>query len=98
MKERFNIQTWIKLPKHCWPKDGSWNKFDRPCVLLRINLYGHPLAGLLWELFSTEVLLSLGFEKVKGWECLFVNRKWQVFISVYVDDYKIAGKAEIFLK
>ena len=37
------------------------------------NLYGHPLAGLLWERQFEEVLLGLGWEKVPNWECLFVH-------------------------
>ena len=26
-----------------------------------------------------------------GWECLFVHRKKKLFLSVYVDDFKMAG-------
>ena len=61
------------------------------CPLL-LNLYGHPLAGLLWELYQEEILLKAGFEKVKSWECLYVHREKQLFLSAYVDDYKMAGK------
>ena len=38
---------WIRLPKHKWPK--SWSSTEDPVVPLERNLYGHPLAGLLWE-------------------------------------------------
>ena len=38
---------WIRLPNHKWPK--SWSSMEDPVVLLERNLYGHPLAGLLWE-------------------------------------------------
>ena len=31
------------------------------------NVYGHPLAGLLWERQFEEVLLELGWEKVANW-------------------------------
>ena len=37
----------IRLPKHKWPK--SWSSVEDPVVPLERNLYGHPLAGLLWE-------------------------------------------------
>ena len=37
--------------------------------------------------------MQAGFEKVKTWECLYVHRKDQLFMSAYVDDYKMAGKA-----
>ena len=38
---------WIHPPKHKWPK--SWSSMEHPVVLLERSLYGHPLAGLLWE-------------------------------------------------
>ena len=38
---------WIRLPRHKWPK--SWSSMKHPVVPLQRNLYGHPLAGLLWE-------------------------------------------------
>ena len=38
---------WIRLPRHKWPK--SWSSMEDPVVPLERNLYGHLLAGLLWE-------------------------------------------------
>ena len=64
---------WMRLPKHKWPKSRS-NSED-PVVPLERNLYGHPLAGLLWEQQSEKVLLKYGWEKVPKWECLFANRE-----------------------
>ena len=84
---------WIRLPKHKWPK--SWSSMEGPVVPLERNLYGHPLAGLLWERQFEKVLLEHGWEKVLlNWECLFVNRARELFLSVYVDDVKVAGKTE----
>ena len=37
---------WIRLPRHKWPK--SLSSMEDPVVPLERNLYGHPLAGLLW--------------------------------------------------
>ena len=39
--------VWIRHPKHKWPK--SWEYIEDPVVPLERKLYGHPLAGLLWE-------------------------------------------------
>ena len=50
--------VWVRLLRHKWPK--SWSSM----VLLERNLYGHPLAGLLWERPFEEVLLERGWEKV----------------------------------
>ena len=38
---------WIRLPRHKWPK--SWFSMEDPVVPIERNLYGHPLAGLLWK-------------------------------------------------
>ena len=65
---------------------------EDPVVLLERNLYGHPLAGLLWERQFEKVLLKHGWDKIRNWECLFVHREKGLFFSVYVDDIKLAGK------
>ena len=39
-----------------------------------------------------KVLLQHGWENVPNWECLFVHRQKGLFLSVYVDDIKSAGK------
>ena len=78
--------VWIRLPRHKWPK--SWSIMEDPVVPLERNLYGHPLAGLLWERQFEKILLKHGWEKVPNWECLFVHREKRLFLSVYVDDIK----------
>ena len=65
---------------------------EDPVVPLERNLYGHPLAGLLWERQFEKVLLQHGWEKIPNWEYLFVHREKGLFLSVYVDDIKLAGK------
>ena len=81
---------WIRLPRHKWPK--SWSSMEDPVVPLERNLYGHPLAGLLWERQFEKVLLKHGWEKIPNWECLFFHREKGLFLSVYVDDIKIGWK------
>ena len=83
---------WIRLPRHKWPK--SWSKMEYPVVPLERNLYGHPLAGLLWERQFEKILLKHGWEKIPNCECLFVHREIGLFLSVYVDDIKLAGKKQ----
>ena len=56
--------------------------------------YGHPLAGLLRERQFEKILLKYGWEKVSSCECLFVHRDKGLFLSVYVDDIKLAGKKQ----
>ena len=67
---------------------------EDPVVPLERNLYGHPVAGLLWRGQFEKILLKYGWEKVSNWECLFVHREKGLFLSVYVDDIKLAGKKQ----
>ena len=83
---------WIRLPRHKWSK--SWSSMEDPVVPLERNLYGHPLTGLLWERKFEKILLKHGWEKIPNWECLFVHREKGLFLSVYVDDIKLAGKKQ----
>ena len=41
-----------------------------------------------------DILLEHYCEKVQNWECLFVNWEKELFLSVYVDDIKLAGKKQ----
>ena len=47
------VDTWVALPRNRWPKDANgkvlWDDIDTPYVPLKRNLYGHKLAGLLWQ-------------------------------------------------
>ena len=83
---------WIRLPRHKWFK--SWSSMEDPVVPLERNLYGHLLAGLLWERQFENILLKHGWEKIPNWECLFVHREKGLYLSVYVDDIKLAGKKQ----
>ena len=55
---------WIRPPRHKWPK--SWSSMEDPVVPLERNLYGHPMAGLLWERQFEKILLQHGWEKVSN--------------------------------
>ena len=83
---------WIRLPRHKWPK--SWSSMEDTVVPLNRNLFGHPLAGLLWERQFEKILLKYGWEKVSNCECLFVHSEKGLFLSVYVDDIKLAGRKQ----
>ena len=69
---------WIHIPRHKRPK--SWSSMEDPVVLLERNLYGHPLAGLLWERQFEKV--PYGWEKIPNWECFFVHREKGSFFCV----------------
>ena len=87
---------WIRLPRHKWPK--SWSSMEDPVVPLERNLYGHPLAGLLWEREFEKILLKHGWENIPNWESLFVHREKGLFLSVYVDDIKWLERNKILIR
>ena len=51
---------------------------------------------ILWQDYcgkgNLRILLKHGWEKIPNWECLFVHREKGFFLSVYVDDIKLAGR------
>ena len=51
---------WIRLPRHMCPK-------TRQDIPLERNLYGHPLAALLWDTQFEKVLLGNGLETETRW-------------------------------
>ena len=66
--------VWIRLPRHKRPK--SWANIEDLMVPIERKLYGHPVAGLLWERQSEEVFLKHGWEKYQvGTVCLFIEYK-----------------------
>ena len=64
---------------------------EDPVVPLERNLYGHPLAGLLWER-QFEMGTLLGKSLKLG--MFFVNRAKGLISSLYVYDIKMAGRTE----
>ena len=48
----------------------------------------------VWERQFEKALLEPGWDKVPNWECFFVSRERGLFLSVYVDDLKQAGKKQ----
>ena len=74
---------WIRLPRHKWPK--SWVQYGRPSrsSWTKRNLYGHPLAGLLWEKQLEKIQLKHGWEKSFQLRML-IRTSWKRIIIVCV--------------
>ena len=74
---------WIRLPRHKWPK--SWSSMEDPVDPLERNLYGHLLAGLLWERRFQRVLLQHGWEKVsKLGMSLYIVKKDYSYLCMWM--------------
>ena len=86
--------TWILLPPDQWP--ASWAGRRKPVCRLRVALYGHPDAGTGWEHRCDKSLKSVGFVNVGGgcWPSCYYHRDLALLLSVYVDDFKMAGPTQ----
>ena len=82
----------IGLSRHL--DSSTTTQMAKIMVQYRRPSHGHPLAGLLWDRQFEKILLKYAWEKVSNWECLFVHRQKGLFLSVYVDDIKLAGKKQ----
>ena len=91
--------TWVLLPQELWPEEWwTWNadgtksaKYDKPVVVLKKALYGHPDAGTYWEMHLNARLRKVGFVPIPSWPSCFWHKKLRLYLSVYVDDFKLAG-------
>ena len=82
-------KTVVRLPKNLWPP--TWSGMVDPVCPLLLSLYGHPSAGGFWEEFSSNHVLSCGFVRIPNWRSSFWHPTLQVFLIIYVDDFKASG-------
>ena len=65
--------VWTHLPEHKWPQ--SRNNIVDPVVSFERNLFGHPIAGLLWEGQFEKSLVELGLGKGDKWGMPICSQK-----------------------
>ena len=95
----------LKIPKSECP--DIWIHLPRQKMAQIMVQYGRPRPysrkesvrsssgrTFFWEREFEKILLKYGREKVSNWECLFVHRVKGLFLSVCVDDIKLAGKKQ----
>ena len=83
--------TWIIIPRERQPE--SWKRFREPVCLLKLALYGHPDSGGYWEKHCEEKVALCGFRPIPEWRSCFKHDKLGLFLTVYVDDFKMSGPA-----
>ena len=96
LSEAGEPDTWVMLPEELWLE--SWRaKFEpgsKIVVRLRKALYGHRLAGKLWQKHLSAVLSSLGGVELDLFPSnfLFFQVGDQVLLlNIYVDDLTLSG-------
>ena len=65
---------------------------EDPVVPFEKNVYGHLLAGPLYETQFEKILLQLGWEKDPNRVCLFVHREKKDIFSCVCGWHKIGWK------
>ena len=89
--------TWLRLPRDRWPT--GWDKrFHDPVVPMELALYGHPDSGGYWEEHCHAALLDAGFRPVPEWPSMYYQPRLELLLSVYVDDFKMAGPTKNLAK
>ena len=83
--------TWVRLLRGQWP--DSWAGMVDPVCPLRLALHGHPDSGGRWERQCFKHLESMGFAPVPNWPSFFWHPELELFLVVYVDDFKLSGPA-----
>ena len=84
--------TWVRLPKDRQPP--GWKKYRDPVCPLVLALYGHPDSGGYWEKHCHDHLTSVGFQLIPEWRSCYLHTRLNLFLVVYVDDFKLAGPAK----
>ena len=84
-------ETWACLPPEARP--ASWSQFKWPVVRLKKALYGHPDSGTWWEQHADRIIKAAGFEPLPPeWPSCYFCKELSMFLIIYVDDFKLAGK------
>ncbi|MFM7978520.1 MAG: reverse transcriptase domain-containing protein, partial [Candidatus Fonsibacter sp.] len=86
--------TWVCLPPEARPDwwKKSFPHLRRPVCLMKKALYGHPDAGTYWEKKCDAHVKSVGFVPIgPEWPSCYYHAKLSLMLSVYVDDFKLAG-------
>jgi hypothetical protein len=57
-------------------------------------LYGHPDSGSSWERHCDKALKAGGYTPVNNWPSCYFHKRLKLFLTVYVDDFKLSGPVE----
>ena len=64
-----------------------WFFLNEICVVTHLSIY----CGKDNLEKKNKIPLGLGWDKIPHWQCLFVHRKQDLFLSEFVDDIKMVG-------
>ena len=69
-----------------------WSQLRQPVVQLEQALYGHPDSVTWWDQFCNKQVVTVGFYEIGAeWPSVFYHKELQLLLTIYVDDFKLAG-------
>ena len=81
--------TYVELPKG-WECDAA-KGLARPVYKLERALYGHPLAGRVWQDHRNQRLSQVGWTETSKGSSIFRHSKSQARLAIYVDDFVLSA-------
>ena len=92
-------ETWVVLGEELWLPEWFeiYPKGTRLCVRLLKSLYGHPLAGKLWQSYLDQRLAAMNAVELEGFPSNYfiqVGSK-MLLLNIYVDDLTLSGDSTL---
>jgi hypothetical protein len=76
-----------------------WQQFICPVVLMGAALYGHPDSVSFWQNHCNKKVGKVGFRGLGSeWPSIFYHDELRLLLTIYVDDFKLAGPEENIAK
>ena len=92
-------ETWVVLGEELWLPHwfDIYPKGTRLCVKLLKSLYGHPMAGKLWQSYLDERLLAMNAIQLEGFPSNYLTQRGSkmLLLNVYVDDLTLSGDSSL---
>ena len=89
-------ETWVILSEELWLPEWFeiFPRGTKLCVRLLKSLYGHPLAGKLWQEYLTQRLKAMKAVELEGFPSNFIiprKDNKHLLLNIYVDDLTVSG-------
>jgi hypothetical protein len=87
-------------PDNMSPEDlakliALWSQFICPVVIMTAALYGHPDSVSFWQDHCNERVGQVDFHGFGSeWPSVFYHKELRLLLTVYLDDFKLAGPEE----
>ena len=92
-------RVWVTLPPEAVFVPDFCYRVRDPVVMLILALYGYPDSFIFWENNYDKQVLKKGWLKMgPEWPSMFWHPQLRLLLSIYVDDFKMAGPKENMAK